>query len=87
MVIDELLQQSEDDDERQRIQKSARKLQPIEIAFKFKIDKITTMNNCVLFSYFPTEKKTHLRFLIQASYKTTLARDNIEKRQSMEWNG
>ena len=84
IVIDELLQQSEDEDERQRIQKSATKLQPIEIAFKFQDDKITTINNCVLFSYFPTEKKTHLKFLIQASYKTTLARDNIEK--DNQWN-
>ena len=83
-VIDELLRQSADDDERQRIQKSAKKLQPIEVAFKFRDGKITAMNNCVLFSYFPTEKETHLRFFIQASYKTTLARDNIKK--GNQWN-
>ena len=46
--------------------------------------KITAMNKCVLFSYFPTEKETHLRFFIQASYKTTLARDNIKK--DNQWN-
>ncbi len=85
MVIDELLQQSEDEDERQRIQNSATKSQPIEVAFKFQDGKITAMNNCVLFSYFPTQKETHLKFLIQASYKTTLARDNIEK--DNQWNG
>ena len=84
IVIDELLQQSEDEDERQRIQKSATKLQPIEIAFKFQDGKITAMDSCMLFSYFPTERETHLKFLIQASYKTTLARDNIEK--DNQWN-
>ena len=84
MVIDELLQQSNDEYERQRIQKSAKKLQPIEIAFEFQDGKIIGMNNCVLFSYFPTEKETHLKFLIQASYKTTLARDNIER--DNQWN-
>ena len=83
-VINELLQQSEDSDERQRIQKSAKKLQPVEVAFKFQDNRITAMNNCVLFSYFPTEKETHLKFLIQASYKTTLPRDNIEK--GNQWN-
>ena len=84
MVIDELLRQSADDDERQRIQRSASKLQPIEVAFKTQDGKITAMNKCVLFSYFPTEKETHLRFFIQASYKTTLARDNIKK--DNQWN-
>ena len=83
-VIDELLQQSEDEDERYRIQRSAKKLQPVEVAFKFQDGRITVMNNCVLFSYFPTEKETHLRFFIQASYKTTLARENIEKNN--QWN-
>ena len=83
-VINELLQQSEDSDERQRIQKSAKKLQPVEVAFKFQDDRITAMNNCVLFSYFPTQKETHLQFFIQASYKTTLARDNID--EDNRWN-
>ena len=84
MVVDELLQQSEDEDERQRIQRSANKLQPVEVAFKIQDGKITAMNKCVLFSYFPTEKETHLRFFIQASYKTTLDRENIEKNN--QWN-
>ena len=84
IVIDELLQLAEDVDESQRIQKSAQKLQPVEIAFKLQNGKIIAMKNCVLFSYFPTEKETHLRFFIQASYKTTLARDNIERNN--QWN-
>lgn len=83
-VIDELLQQSEDDDERYRIQRSAKKLQPVEVAFNFQDGKITAVSDSVLFSYFPTEKETHLRFFIQASYKTTLARDNIKK--DNQWN-
>ena len=83
-VINELLQQSENEDERQRIEKSAEKPQPVEVAFKFQDGKIIAMNNCVLFSYFPTQKETHLQFLIQAAYKTTLARDNIEK--GNQWN-
>ena len=83
-VIDELLQLAEGEDERQRIQESAKKLQSIEVAFKLPDGKITAVNNCVLFSYFPTQKETHLQFFIQASYKTTLARDNIEK--DNRWN-
>ena len=76
-VINELLQQAEDDEERQRIQRSATKQQPIEVAFKLLDGQITAMDSCVLFSYLPTEKETHLRFLIQARYQTTPARDNI----------
>lgn len=76
-VIDELLQQAEEDEERQRIQRSATKQQPVEVAFKLRDGQITAMNRCVLFSYLPTDKETHLRFLIQARYQTTPARDNI----------
>ena len=79
-VIDELLQQTEDDEdveERQRIQRSAKKQQPVEVAFKLHDNQITAMNSCVLFAYLPTQKETHLRFLIQGRYQTTLARDNI----------
>ena len=76
-VINELLQQAEYDEERQRIQRSATKQQPIEVAFKLLDGQITAMDSCVLFSYLPTEKETHLRFLIQARYQTTPARDNI----------
>ena len=35
------------------------------------------MDSCVLFAYLPTKMKTNLRFLIQARYQTTPARDNI----------
>ena len=85
-VIDRLLEQAEDDDERQRIQKSANELQPIEVAFKLQDDRITVMDNCVLFAYLPTQKETHLKFLIQARYQTTPARDNIAKPSENPWN-
>ena len=86
-VISRLLEQAEDDDEEQRIQKSAEELQPIEVAFKLQDDRITAMdNNCVVFAYLPTEKITHLKFLIQARYQTTPPRDNIIKPSDSPWN-
>ncbi len=76
-VIDELLQQAEDDEERNRIQRSANKQQPVEVAFKLCNGQITGLDGCVLFAYLPTQRETHLRFLIQGRYQTTPARDNI----------
>ena len=86
-VIDKLLKQAEDEEERQRIQQSEGKSQPIEIAFELQDDSITAMDdNCVLFAYLPTQKKTGLKFLIQARYQTTPARDNIPKPSENPWN-
>ena len=86
-VIDKLLEQAEDEEEQQSIQQSADQLQPIEVAFKLQDDRITAMDdNCVLFAYLPTEKETHLKFLIQARYQTTPARDNIPKPSENPWN-
>lgn len=76
-VIDELLLQVEDDEERQRLQRKAGAQQPVEVAFRLQDKRITSLNGCVLFAYLPTEKETHLRFIIQARYQTKLARDNI----------
>ena len=75
-VIDEILLEVEDS-ERQRMQRKSAESQPIEVAFRLQDGRITPMNDCVLFAYLPTEKETHLRFLIQARYQTKLARDNI----------
>ena len=86
-VIDQLLEQAEDEEEQQRIQQSAEEPQPIEVAFKLRDDRITPMDdNCVLFAYLPTQKETHLKFLIQARYQTTPARDNIPKPSENPWN-
>ena len=59
-VINELLQQAEDEEEWQRIQRSAKKQQPVEVAFKLRDGQITAMNSCVLFAYLPTEKENTL---------------------------
>ena len=75
-LIDELLQQG-DDEEQHRIQRSAKQQQPVEVAFKLRDGRITAMDSCVLFAYLPTQRETHLRFLIQGRYQTTSARDNI----------
>ena len=86
-VIDKLLEQAEDEEEQQGIQQSAEELQPIEVAFKLQDDRITAMDdNCVLFAYLPTQKETHLKFLIQARYQTTPARDNIPEPSENPWN-
>ena len=79
-VIDELLQQAEndeEDEEQHRIQRSAKQQQPVEVAFKLIDGRITAMDSCVLFAYLPTQRETHLRFLIQGRYQTTPARDNM----------
>ena len=85
-VVDKLLQQAEDGEDQQRIQKSAEKKQPVEVAFKLHEDRIIETDNSVLFAYLPTEKETHLRFLIQARYQTTPPRDNIVKSSDSPWN-
>ena len=86
-MIDELLYQAEDEEEKQRIRQSAGKSQPIEVAFKLQDGRITVMDDdCVLFAYLPTQKETHLKFLIQARYQTTPARDNIPEPSENPWN-
>ena len=83
-VIQELLRKAKNDAERDRIQRSAKKLQPVDVAFKLSDGQIVAVDSPVLFAYLPTQKKTYLRFLIQARYQTTPARDNI--RVDTSWN-
>ncbi len=86
-VIDALLKQTKHDEKRQKIQQSAKKRQPIEIAFKLYDGSITAMDdNCVLFAYLPTQKETHLKFLIQARYQTTSGRADIQDPSENPWN-
>ena len=54
----------------------------VEIAFRYSDDsqdvpKFECLSQSNLVVYFPTEKETHLGFLMQGPYKTTPARDNI----------
>ena len=83
-VIDELLQQAERYEEIQRIKRSAKQQQPVEVAFNLHNGRITAVDSRVLFAYLPTQKETHLRFLNQARYQTTPARDNIQ--DDNPWN-
>jgi len=46
--------------------------------------KIARVHDSHLVVFFPTEKETHLGFIIQGPYRTTPARDNIPKNDS--WN-
>ena len=86
-VTNELLYQAEDVEEQQRIQRAATKPQSVEVAFKLQEGRIKAMDdNCVLFAYLPTQKETHLKFLIQARYQTTPSRDNIPKPSENPWN-
>lgn len=92
-VVEELLSQVEGDDEEEaeeeleRIRESAKEEQLVEIAFSLIGDSISPLTACVFFSYFPTEKGSHLRFLLQARYQTTPARDNIPDGANSAWNG
>jgi len=61
----------------------------IEVAFRLKNEetgekRITRVHDSRLVVFFPTEKETHLGFLIQGPYRTTPARDNIPKDD--DWN-
>lgn len=60
-----------------------------EIAFRLQLNKnkkeeISKLKQSYLNVFFPTEKETHLGFLIQGPYRTTPARDNIP--QGDNWN-
>jgi len=60
----------------------------VEIAYKIEIDEnnnkqIVPAPFSELFVYFSTRKETHLNFIVQGPYQTTLGRDNIRKTQ---WN-
>ncbi len=62
----------------------------VEAAFRLASDErsgrevIVPTESSELVVFFPTEKETHLKFLIQGPYKTTPARDNIVSGD--EWN-
>lgn len=54
----------------------------VEVAFKIEKDKndevrVVSVKNSKLIVFFPTEKPTYLKFLIQGPYKTTPNRENI----------
>jgi len=78
----------------ERLIKKDNKTLKLEIAFK--IDRntknsekeakelIVPVSDSCLAVFFPTEKETHLKFLIQGPYRTTPARDNIPK--EVPWN-
>ncbi|MDE0021966.1 MAG: endonuclease NucS [Candidatus Poribacteria bacterium] len=86
-VIDWALEQAEDNDDRQRVQRSKKEPQTIEVAFKLEEGKIAAMDDdSALFAYLPTQMVTRLRFLIQARYQTTPPRDNIAKPKDSRWN-
>ena len=85
-VVDRIQNQAEDCKEENRIQQSKEELQSIEVAFKLQDGKITTLSNCTLFAYLPTQIKTNLRFLIQARYQTTPSRENILQPSESPWN-
>ena len=59
----------------------------VQIAFRYSDDsqdvpKFECLSQSNLVVYFPTEKETHLGFLMQGPYKTTPARDNIPQSDS-----
>lgn len=61
---------------------SMREQQPpllVQIAFSVKADlaAVIPLTQSPLVVFFPTEKETHLGFLIQGPYRTTPARDNV----------
>jgi hypothetical protein len=61
----------------------------VEVAFKIEQNKdnevtVSRLKQSCLNVFFPTEKETHLGFLVQGPYRTTPARDNIP--QDDDWN-
>lgn len=66
------------------------KARPVEVAYALTEEKdtkreiISRIQESPLVVFFPTEKETHLGFMIQGAYRTTPARDNIPKDD--DWN-
>ncbi len=62
----------------------------VEVAFQLKVEpksqlvRISAISDSNLVVFFPTEKETHLGFLLQGPYRTTPARDNVPKTDG--WN-
>jgi hypothetical protein len=62
----------------------------VEVAFQLKMEakrqiaRISAVPDSNLVVFFPTEKETHLGFLLQGPYRTTPARDNVPKTD--RWN-
>jgi len=62
----------------------------VEVAYRIKMDpkskklEIIPIQGSTLLAFFPTEKETHLKFIIQGPYRTTPSRDNIPKYD--DWN-
>lgn len=56
----------------------------VEIAFLMNGKNIQSVSHSPLVVFFPTEKQTHLGFLVQGPYRTTPSRDNIPTKD--EWN-
>lgn len=62
----------------------------VEVAFRMNQNQenaalaLTPTLNPKLYAFFPTDKDTHLQFLIQGPYRTTPARDNVPEYD--EWN-
>ena len=85
-VVDELCRQAKTEKERISILGSSDIPQPIEVAFAFREGDIAPLDGGLLFSFLPTRKETHLRFLLQAHYKTTFTRDDIQDLENSAWN-
>ena len=85
-VVDELCRQAKTDKERASILGSRDIFQPIEVAFAFHEGGVAPIDGGLLFSFLPTRNETHLRFLLQAHYKTTFARDGIHDLENSPWN-
>ena len=69
------------------IQESEKKLD-VKLAFKIEENEknettISKLKQSYLNVFFPTEKETHLSFLVQGPYRTTPARDNIPKQDKL----
>ena len=86
-VVAELCRQAKTEKERTSILGSRDIPQPIEVAFAFdEGEGVVPLDGGLLFSFLPTRKETHLRFLLQAHYKTTFDRNDIHDLENSPWN-
>lgn len=76
-VIECLREEAEDDFERERVDRSAKSEQAVEVAFALDGDALVPSVGAPVFSFLPTGATSGLRFRLQARYQTTPARDNI----------
>ena len=83
-VINDALRRAEDQQEADRIRRSAEAASEFTVAFQSHGGVLMPISRAVVSAFLPTRQETHLKFLIQARYQTTPDRSAIA--ETGRWN-